>query len=133
VKMVVALTAKRLVGLALSDGKLLWESPFAPAGRAYNAATPIVEGTTVIIAGSGRGTKAVKIEKAGDAFSAKELWSNPDNAVQFNTPVLKGGLLFGLSQKGDLFCMDAKDGKPSGPRRWVARILARSWMAALFL
>jgi len=111
VKMVVALTAKRLVGLSVSDGKLLWETPFAPAGRAYNAATPIVDGSTVIFAGSGRGTKAVKIEKSGDAFAAKELWSNPENAVQFNTPVLKNGLLYGLSQKGDLFCLDAKDGK----------------------
>jgi outer membrane protein assembly factor BamB len=43
VKVVVALTSKRLVGLSLSDGKLLWETPFAPAGRAYNAATPIGE------------------------------------------------------------------------------------------
>jgi outer membrane protein assembly factor BamB len=111
VKMVVALTSKRLVGLSLSDGKLLWETPFVPAGRAYNAATPIVEGATVIYAGSGRGTKAVKIEKTGDAFAAKELWANPDNAVQFNTPILKGGFLYGLSQKGDLFCINSKDGK----------------------
>ena len=29
----------------------------------YNAATPIVEGQTVIYTGAGRGTKAVKIEK----------------------------------------------------------------------
>ena len=136
VKMVVALTAKRLVGLSLSDGKLLWETPFAPAGRAYNAATPIVEGSTVIFSGSGRGTKAVKIEKAGDAFTAKELWSNPDNAVQFNTPVLKGGLLYGLSQKGDLFCLDAKDGKnlwtsPMGSKDFGSVVDAGSVLMAM--
>jgi outer membrane protein assembly factor BamB len=31
--------------------------------------------------------------------------------VQFNTPVLKDGLLFGLSDKGVFFCLDAKTGK----------------------
>lgn len=110
-KMIVALTSKRIVGLGLADGKLLWEAPFAPQNRAYNAATPIVNGDTVIYAGSGRGAKASKIEKTGDGFAAKEVWSNPDNAVQFNTPVLKGGQLYGLSQKGELFCLDAQTGK----------------------
>jgi outer membrane protein assembly factor BamB len=110
-KMIVTLTAKKIVGLAVADAKLLWEAPFVAQGRAYNAATPIVDGETVIYAGSGRGTKAVKIEKAGDGFAAKELWSNPDNAVQFNTPVLKGGQIYGVSQSGKMFCLDAQGGK----------------------
>src|SRR5512140_3336049 len=110
-KMVIAMTTKKVVGLGVADGKLLWDVPFAVQGRAYNAATPIVSGETVIFAGGGRGTKAVKIEKNGDKFAATELWSNPDNAVQFNTPVLKDDRLYGLSQKGDLFCLDAKPGK----------------------
>jgi outer membrane protein assembly factor BamB len=95
----------------VTDGKLLWESPFPVQGRAYNAATPIIEGPVVYCAGSGRGTKAIRIEKDGNAFTAKELWNNPDNAVQFNTPVLHGKRLYGISQKGDLFCLSAEDGK----------------------
>jgi len=110
-QMVVALTAQKIVGLALADGKLLWELPFAAQDRAYNAATPIVDGQTVIYTGAGRGTKAVKIEKAGEGYTAKELWSNPDNAVQFNTPVIKDGRLYGITQKGDLFCLDAQKGQ----------------------
>ena len=110
-KMVVTLTAKKIVGLGVADGKLLWEAPFPVQGMAYNAATPIVEGQTVIYAGSGRGTKAVKVEKTGDGFAAKELWSNPDNGVQFDSPVLKGGQIYGVSQKGVLFCLDAQSGK----------------------
>jgi len=111
VKMVVTLTAKSVVGLGVAEGKLLWRDPFAPQGMNYNAATPIVDGQTVIYCGSGRGAKAVKIEKEGDSFTAKELWSNPDNAVQFDTPVLKDGLLFGLSQRGNFFCLNAQTGK----------------------
>ncbi len=110
-RMIVTLTAKSVVGLGLADGKLLWQASFAPIGMNYNAATPIVDGQTVIYCGSGRGAKAVKIEKQGDSFVSKELWSNPDNAVQFDSPVLKNGLVFGLSQRGNFFCIDAKTGK----------------------
>lgn len=102
---------KSIIGIGLTDGKLLWEVPFAPQKMSYNAATPIVDGQTVICTGRGRGTKAVKIEKQGDGFVAKELWSNPDVAVQFNTPVLKNGLLFGLTDGGNLFCINAQTGQ----------------------
>jgi outer membrane protein assembly factor BamB len=111
VKQIVAMTDKGAVGLAVADGKLLWQVPFAPSGMNYNAATPIVDGQTVIITGQGRGTKALKIEKQGDAFAAKELWSSAPLAPQFNTPVLKDGLLFGLSAKNNFYCINAKDGK----------------------
>jgi outer membrane protein assembly factor BamB len=109
--MIATLTEKSLVGLAVADGKLLWQVPFAPQGRAYNAATPIIDGATVVFAGAGRGTKAVRIERQGDAFIAKELWSNPDNAVQFNTPVLKNGRIFALSDKGNFYCVNAQTGQ----------------------
>lgn len=111
VKQIVAMTDKGAVGLAVADGKLLWQVPFAPSGMNYNAATPIVDGQTVIITGQGRGTKALRIEKQGDAFAAKELWSNPQLAPQFNTPVLKDGLLLGLTAKNNFYCINAKDGK----------------------
>jgi len=110
-KQVVTLTAKSVIGVSLADGKLLWQLPFVPMGRAYNAATPIVDGQTVIYTGAGRGTRAVKIEAEGDSFAAKELWSNPDVAPQYNTPVLKNGLLFGLSDRGRLFCINAENGQ----------------------
>ncbi len=110
-KQIVTLAEKSIVGVGVADGKLLWQLPFAPARRAYNAATPIVDGQTVIYTGAGRGAKAVRIEKQGDGFVAKELWSNPELAPQFNTPVLKDGLLFGLSNRGNLYCINARTGK----------------------
>ena len=116
-KQIVTLTSKSVVGVGVADGKLLWQVPFAPRGRAYNAATPIVNGQTVIFTGAGRGIKAVKVEKTDEGFAAKELWSNPDLATQFNTPVLKDGLLFGLSARGNLFCINAKD--EDGKTAWT--------------
>jgi outer membrane protein assembly factor BamB len=111
VKQIVTLSEKSIVGVAAADGKLLWQSPFPLTGMAYNAATPIIDGQTVIYEGKGRGTKAAKVEKQGDAFVAKELWSNAELATQFNTPVLKDGLLFGLSDRGNLYCINEQTGK----------------------
>lgn len=108
---IVTLTEKSIVGVGLADGKLLWQLPFVPQGRSYNAATPIVDGQTVIYTGAGRGTFAVKIEKLEDKFVPKELWSNPEIATQYNTPVLRDGLLFGLSNSGNFFCLNAATGK----------------------
>lgn len=110
VKQVVIETEKSVVGLAVADGKLLWQAAFTPSGMGTNSASPIVDGQTVIVSGQGRGTKAFKIAKEGDAFVAKELWSSKTGTV-FNTPVLKDGKLFGISEGGFLYCMNAADGK----------------------
>lgn len=114
-KQVVTLTEKSVVGVRVADGQLLWQLPFVPGQRAYNAATPIVDGSTVIYTGAGRGTRAVQIAKQGDGFAVTELWSNPDLAPQYNTPVLQDGLLFGLSNRGLLFCLNAQTGETA----WV--------------
>ncbi len=110
-KQIVTLAEKSIVGIDAADGKLLWQLPFAPVRRAYNAATPIIDGGTVIFIGASRGAKAVKIEKQGDGFVTNELWSNEDVDVQFNTPVLKEGLLFGSTSKDNLFCLNAQTGQ----------------------
>jgi outer membrane protein assembly factor BamB len=120
VKMLVAMTANNVVGLGVADGKLLWETPFAVKGMgSYNAATPVVGGQTVYISGSARGTKGIKIEKEGDRYTAKELWTTPrEMSAQFVTPVLKNGQLFGISARNFLFCMNAETGKTA----WTERV-----------
>jgi outer membrane protein assembly factor BamB len=117
-KLVVAQTEKKMVALTATDGRLVWEEPFAPARQAYNAATPIVDGQTVIYTGGGRGVRAVRLEAEDGGFRARELWHNRAKSVQFNTPVIKDGLLFGLSQENELFCLDAK----SGDTLWTAPV-----------
>lgn len=39
-KQIVTLTEKSIVGIGIADGKILWQLPFVPERRAYNAATP---------------------------------------------------------------------------------------------
>jgi outer membrane protein assembly factor BamB len=111
IRQIVALTEKSVVGIDPADGKLLWQLPFAPQGMAYNAATPIVAGQTVYITGQGRGTKAIKLERKGGAVTATELWSNAEVSVQFCSPVLKDGMLYAISDKGILSCLNAETGQ----------------------
>jgi outer membrane protein assembly factor BamB len=118
-KMVVAQAEKNLVGLAALDGKPLWQIPTPIQGRVYNSATPIVDGSTVFYTGQGTGTRAVKIEKQEGGFAVKELWTNEKFGTGYNTPVLKDGFLFGCSEKGELFCLNAKTGQAAwngGPK-----------------
>jgi outer membrane protein assembly factor BamB len=110
-KQIASPTEKSIVGISIADGKLLWQIPSQPPSRAYNAATPIVDGQIVFYAAKGRGTKAIKIGKQGNTFITKELWNNPDLGTQYNTPILKDGLLFGLSDGGNLFCINAESGQ----------------------
>jgi outer membrane protein assembly factor BamB len=78
---------------------------------AYNASTPIVDGQVLIYGGSGRGETAVRLDKDTDHVAAKILWTNPQNSVQFNSPVLKNGLVVGLAQNNQFFAIDEQTGK----------------------
>ena len=82
---------------------------------AMNTATPIVDGQTVIIAINGH--KALKIEKNGGSFAASQLWSNPDVSDVFHTPIVHNGLIFGISNRGNLYCLDEK----SGTLKWTGK------------
>jgi outer membrane protein assembly factor BamB len=113
-KMLVAETDKKIVALNVADAKQVWETAYAVErgrGRGYNAASPMVEGQTILYSGSNRGVKAVKIEKKGDEIAAKDLWSNTENSPQFNTPVVKGGYIYALNGSDKLFCINAETGK----------------------
>jgi outer membrane protein assembly factor BamB len=146
VKAVAAMTSRQIVGIGLADGKLLWKTAFGPperkggfgkgppakggpkgkggggrgGGRSYNAATPVVEGSTLVYSASGRGTKAVKVEKSDAGLAAKEIWTNPETDVQYNSPVVKDGRVFGITDSNELFCLKA-DGKTA----WTAPIKGR--------
>lgn len=113
--LIVAPTAKKLVALDTS-GKQTWEMPYSQ-GR-YNSATPIVAGDTLIIAGPGTGITAIKFAFADGELKEEKAWSNTDNSLQFNTPVLKDGKLYGLSNSGQLFCLDTETNKTT----WTAAI-----------
>ena len=87
-------------------------------GRERFAATPIVDGDIIYHSGPGGNVKAYKLQKEGDKITHKELWSNPEVSLSFSTPVLKDGMLFGVTGTSQFFCIDAQSGKTAwiGPR-----------------
>ena len=68
VTQIITPTEKSIVGVDLADGKLLWQLPFAPVRRAYNAATPIVSGNTVFYGGGRKGYPCREDREAGRPF-----------------------------------------------------------------
>ena len=114
VEAILAETNESIVALRASDGKLMCQVPYAIVGRGYNAATPIIAGRTVIYTGSNRGAKAAELASDGGTLTAKDLWSNEDNSVQYNSPILKDGCVFGLANRDVLCCINAT----TGERAW---------------
>jgi outer membrane protein assembly factor BamB len=92
--------------VALAEGKELWKTEFNQ-GR-YQTATPVIDGDVVITAGS-----AFKVEKKDDKFTATRVWR--DQAPhQYNTPVLKDGIVYGYAGMGrntKIYAQDVKTGK----------------------
>ena len=116
VRQLVMHTENNLVGLAVSDGTLLWQKAVPAQRRFYSSITPIVDGQTVVYTGQGTGTRALKLDKQGNTFTTEELWSNDEVGAGYNTPVLKDGLLFGISDPSNhIYCLDARDGQT----KWI--------------
>ena len=111
VRQIVMLTESNLLALSVSDGKRLWSLPTSLKPGYWNSASPVVEGQVVFFTGQGYGTKAVKIGKQNDTFSAAEIWRNEEFGTVYNTPVLKDRRLYGLSDRGQFFCLDASTGR----------------------
>jgi outer membrane protein assembly factor BamB len=105
---VIAETSHRIVAVRAADGKLAWETPYAGG---WNTSTPIVERDTLFFSGPERGTRAIRLEPTAAGFTGKELWKNAEKSVQFNTPVMKDGLLYGFTGRNEFFCLNAQDGK----------------------
>ena len=110
-KQITVQTESRIVGIAVADGKLLWDIQTPPQRRFYNSATPIIHGDIIICTGQGSGTKAVKVQKQGAVFTVQPLWSNEELGTAYNTPVLKDGFLYSLSDRGRFYCMNAASGQ----------------------
>lgn len=112
VKQIITQTQSYCVGVALADGKLLWQMPFT-TDYDQNIVTPLVYKDMIIISGLDKGTSALRLNKSGNAWVAEQVWHNPEMSMYMSAPVLVGDLLFGLSnqRRGQYFCLDATTGK----------------------
>lgn len=114
-KHIIVQTEKNLMAINLTDGKPLWLDATPVQQRFYNCVSPYIDGQTIYLTGQGTGTRALKVEKAGNEFVTKELWSNPEVGAKWNTPVLVDGFLYGFSDQKRIYCLNAS----TGATAWV--------------
>jgi outer membrane protein assembly factor BamB len=118
-KQVIMFTEKNLISLNLADGKLLWQIAAPPQQRFYNCVSPYIDGQIIYYTGQGLGMKAIKVEKQGDQYVTKDLWSNPEVGAKWNTPVLKDGFLYGFTDQKRIYCLNASTGQTA----WVDNVV----------
>jgi outer membrane protein assembly factor BamB len=110
-KQLIVQTEKNLIALNLADGKLIWQVATPVQQRFYNCVSPYIDGQTIYFTGQGTGMKAIKIEKSGNEYVTKELWSNSEIGAKWNTPVLKDGFLYGFTDQKRIYCLNAVTGQ----------------------
>lgn len=109
----VCFTAEAVIGLAASDGKLLWRFPVKTAfGR--HVTTPVVLGDIVAVASHTAGLMGLKIESEGGGQKVSQAWVSKDGAMNFSSPVRVAETLYGLGPSKDLVAVDL----PTGNKRW---------------
>jgi outer membrane protein assembly factor BamB len=110
-KLLIVITEKNIMALGLADGKQLWQIATPVQQRFYNCVSPYIDGQTIYLTGQGTGTKAIKVEKSGNDYITKELWSNAEVGAKWNTPILKDGFLYGFTDQKRIYCINAATGQ----------------------
>jgi outer membrane protein assembly factor BamB len=114
-KLLIVITEKNIIALGLADGKLLWQLATSVLQRFYNCVSPYVDGHTIYLTGQGTGMKAIKVDKSGNEYITKEIWSNPEVGAKWNTPILKDGFLYGFTDQKRIYCLNSTTGQTA----WV--------------
>lgn len=123
-RQLLVVSARRVMGLEIEDGKLLWEMPWTTQYDMTSTA-PIVVGPNRVFISSGADTGAVVIEV--DGGQVREVWRNKRMKTKFNDAVLFGGHIYGLDE-GILACINVETGeqKWKGGRYGFGQILLAS-------
>ena len=113
-RQLLVVTATRVTGLAVEDGKLLWEYPWSTMYE-INSAQPIIVDPNHVFVSAGYDHGAVLLEIAGTerGFSARAVWENRNMKNRFNSSVLYQGHIYGFDE-GIFACIDAR----TGERKW---------------
>jgi len=100
-----------VVGVAATDGKLLWLYRREPAFADVVIATPIVHDNHVFATvGFGQGCDLLKLTPSGAGIKVEKLLSNKEVENRDGGVVLVDGHVYGHSENKGWFCMEFKTG-----------------------
>lgn len=108
----ISFDAQGVTALDPADGKPLWQVPVKTA-LARHAATPVVVDDMVIVSSHQAGLIGIKVTREGDALKAERAWEEKHLAINFASPVIVAGHLYGVGPAENLICVDAHTGKPA--------------------
>jgi outer membrane protein assembly factor BamB len=115
-KTAVVFKASSLVGHDAKTGKVLWQFPWETAYK-VNAITPLKVGDLLVISSAyNHGVAGVRV-KGG---KPERVWFNKKLKAQFNSPVERGGFVYGIDgevgKRSALVCLDGA----TGDEKWRA-------------
>jgi outer membrane protein assembly factor BamB len=110
-RQILVVSASRAVGVAVEDGRLLWEYPWV-TDMGINCAQPLLLGgdRVFLSAGYGKGAAVLEVTRAGDKLQARSIWENTRMKNKFASSLLHDGYIYGLDE-AILACLDAKTGE----------------------
>ena len=110
-RQILTVTAERVVGLTVEDGRLLWEYPWK-ISNVPNIAQPIVIGDDRLFlsASYGHGATVIEFHGSGDRLTVETVWRNKRMKNRFASSVLHDGFVYGLDNS-ILACIDADTGE----------------------
>ena len=113
-RQLLVVAAKRVMGLSIEGGELLWDYSWETAYD-VNASQPILVDSESFLISSGydHGAALVRVIRQEDRFEAETVWSERTLKTRFNNSVLAGGYVYGLDA-GILTCIDVA----TGQRQW---------------
>lgn len=114
-RQVILLDADALIGVGRKDGKLLWRVPLRTDAKRH-AATPVINGDSIIVNSHTIGLVAIRIQKTTAGFEAKRAWTNPNLKINLSTPVLENRYLYSQGPSRNFICADAE----TGAQKWEA-------------
>jgi len=130
----IAVTLKHVIGVSLTEGRVLWRYPWAGAA---GGPMPALYGDTVIVSGLDQGVSAFTPIQRDGVWTAQRAWDTNDVSIYLSHPVVVGGTLFGFSHRarGQYFALDANTGATLwlGPPRQATNAAVVSAGDALLL
>jgi outer membrane protein assembly factor BamB len=116
-RVLVCLTADRIVGLDPQSGRLYWEYPFPWQKWPIGIATPVVHGDLLLISDAHNGSLLLRLSKEKPAV--EKVWhrrhgDGSDGAALhclISTPSIEGSHIFGVDGRGVLRCLRLDTGE----------------------
>ncbi len=109
-KQAIQLTSASVVGVAVSDGKVLWRAN--RPGKTAVVPTPVYTDNQVFVtSGYGIGCNEFKISKDEKGFNAEQIYANTNMVNHHGGVILLKGYVYGFSDSKGWVCLDFKTGE----------------------